>query len=107
MRVIVDGLDELPRSAQEGVIKDLLTLKGPPAGACKLLISSQCSSTITKTLGNKPQLRLEDCSESVDATIATFIKPRMDELRQIFDPSIVDGLKLKILEKAQGKTLDL
>ena len=107
VRIIVDGLDELPQNAQEEVIKDLLTLTGPSAGVCKLLISSQCISTITKALGNKPQFRLEDCSGSVDAAIATFIKPRMDELRQIFDPSTVDGLELKILNKAQGEILNL
>lgn len=106
VRIIVDGLDEYPKNAQEEVMKSLLASKGSSAGACKLLLSSQCIPTIAKTLGNKPQLRLEDCSENVDATIATFVKPRMDELRQRFDPSTVDGLESKILEKAQGETLD-
>ena len=104
VRVIVDGLDELPKNFQEEVMKDLLKLKGSSIGAYKLLLSSQCSSTTTQTLGNKPQLRLEDCSKYVDETIATYIKPTMDELRQRFDPAMVDELESKILGKAQGRT---
>ncbi|MDI1484917.1 MAG: hypothetical protein OHK93_000051 [Ramalina farinacea] len=104
VRMIVDGLDELSSNAQEEVMKDLLKLKGSSVGAYKLLFSSQCIPTITKKLRDKPQLRLEDCSESIDATIAIFVKPKMDDLRQRFDldPSIVDGLESKILQKAQG-----
>ena len=106
MRVVVDGLDEIPKNFQEEVLKDLLKLKGSSVGAYKLLLSSQCISTITQMLGNKPQIRLEDCSESVDATIANFVKPKMEDLRQRFDSLIVEELESKILQKAQGESFD-
>ena len=101
----MDGLDEWPRNEQEEIIEDLMKIKGPSPGVCKILLSSRAVSPISKLLEGKPRICLEDYPEMVNAAIAAFVRPRLDTLRQRFSASIVDELGTKILGKARGKSL--
>lgn len=104
IRIVVDGLDEWPSTEQEEVIDDITKMKGSSPGACKVLISSRAISPISKLLETKPRLCLADYPKTVNATIAAFVRSRLDTLRQRFDTSIVDELGAKITQKAKGST---
>ena len=102
IRIVIDGLDECPQSEQEEIIEDLLRIRGRVSGACKVLFSSRKHRTISKYLQSKPTLRLDDNAENVNATIASFVQPRLQYLRTGFDPIIVDELGSQLLSKANG-----
>ena len=102
VRIVVDGLDECAPSEQEGIIEDLLRIKGPAPGACKILLSSRKVPLIFKLLQAKPTLRLDDHAESVNSTITSFVHRRLGLLRQNFDSDTVDELEGQIIAKANG-----
>jgi len=103
VRIVVDGLDEWPQSDQEEVMDDLLRIKGPKPGVCKLLISSRKLTTISKLLQAKPTLRLDDNADNVQAAIAAFIHKQFAPLREQFRSNMIDELESRILRKADGR----
>ncbi len=102
VRIVVDGLDECAPSEQEGILEDLLRIKGPVPGACKILLSSRKLPSICKLLQAKPTLRLDDHAESVNSTIMSFVHQRLGPLRQNFDSVKIDELEGEIIAKANG-----
>lgn len=102
IRIVVDGLDECPPDEQDEVIEDLLRIRGPVPGACKILLSSRKHRTISKFLQSKPTFRLDDKAENVNATIASFVQPRLQYLRNAFSSDIIDELGHQVLAKANG-----
>lgn len=106
-RIIVDGLDECPGNEQDEVLEDLLRLRGPIPGACKVLISSRMNRTISKILDSKPNFRLNDNAENVNASIASFVRPQLQYLRTEFDSKIIDELGHHLLSKANGWSFPL
>lgn len=102
IRIIVDGLDECPESDQLEVVDDLLKIKGPTPGACKVLLSSRNVRSISKNLQTKPFFRLDDNSDIVKVAIASFVHGRLETLREKFNNDIVDKLERQILDKANG-----
>lgn len=105
VRIVVDGLDECPPSEQEGIIEDLMRIKGPTPGACKMLLSSRKIPAICKLFRAKPTLRLDDHAESVNSTISSFVHQRLGSLRQDFDSDIIDELESQIITKANGTSV--
>ena len=106
VRIVVDGLDECSPSEQEEIIEDLLRIRGPVPGACKILLSSRKLPSIFKLLQAKPILRLDDHAESVNTTITSFVHQRLGSLRQNFNPDIIDELKGQIIAKANGTSAE-
>lgn len=104
LRIVVDGIDECLQEDQDEIIQDLLRIKGPAPGACKLCISSRKHRSISRWLHSKPTIRLDDNTDNVNSTISSFIHPRLQSLRHHFSPAIVDGLGNRLLEKANGCT---
>lgn len=102
LRIIVDGLDECLQEDQDEIIQDLLRIKGPVSGACKILLSSRKHRSISRWLHSKPTIRLDDNTDNVNSTISSFIYPRLQSLRDHFSPAIVDGLGDLLLAKANG-----
>ena len=102
LRIVVDGLDECLQDDQDEIIQDLLKIKGPALGACKLLLSSRKHRSISRLLHSKPTIRLDDNIDNVNSTISSFIHPRLQSLRDHFSPDIVDSLGNLLLEKANG-----
>ena len=103
VRIVVDGLDEWPHIDQEEVIDDLLGIKAPKPGACKLLISSRKLTTISKFLQAKPTLRLDDNVDNVQASIAAFLHGQLTPLRERFRSDMIEELESRILSKANGR----
>ena len=104
LRIVVDGLDECLQDDQDEIMEDLLRIKGPAPGACKLCISSRKHRSISRWLHSKPTIRLDDNTDNVKSTISSYIRPRLRSLRDNFSPAIVDSLGNRLLEKANGCT---
>lgn len=102
IRIVMDGLDECPLNEQDEVIEDLLRIRSPISGACKVLVSSRKHRTISRLLQTKPTFRLDDNAQSINNTIASFVQPRLYHLRNRFDPDIIDELGRQLLSKANG-----
>ncbi len=102
VRIVVDGLDECPQNEQDEVIEDLLRIRSLVPGACKILLSSRKQRNISRLLQAKPTFRLDDNAENVNGAIASFIQPRLQYLRNEFDPEIIDELGHQVLSKANG-----
>lgn len=105
LRIVVDGIDECRQDDQDEVIEDLLKIKGPVVGACKLLLSSRKHPSISRWLHSKPAIRLDDNTDNVNSAISSFIRPRLQSLRDRFGPAVVDGLGALLLAKANGMFL--
>lgn len=104
LRIVVDGLDECLQDDQDEIMEDLLRIKGPAPGACKLCISSRKHRSISRWLHSKPTIRLDDNTDNINSTISSYIHPRLRSLRDHFSPAIVDSLGNRLLEKANGCT---
>lgn len=102
LRIVMDGLDECLQDDQDEIIQDLLRIKGPAPGACKLCISSRMHRSISRWLHSRPTVRLDDNTDNVNSTISSFIHPRLQSLRDTFSPAIVDSLENRLLKKADG-----
>lgn len=102
LRIVVDGLDECLQDDQDEIVQDLLRIKGPAPGACKLLLSSRKHRSISRWLHSKPTIRLDDNIQNVNLTISSFIYPKLQSLRDRFSPAIVDELGNLLLAKANG-----
>ena len=106
VRIVVDGLDECAPSEQDEIIEDLLRIKGPTSGACKTLLSSRKLPSIFNLLKAKPTLRLDDHTESVNATISSFVHQRLEPLRQNFHSDMINELEGQIRAKANGTSAE-
>lgn len=102
LRIVVDGLDECLQDDQDEIVQDLLRIKGPAPGACKLLLSSRKHRSISRWLHSKPNIRLDDNIKNVNLTISSFIYSKLQSLRDRFSPAIVDELGTLLLAKANG-----
>ena len=102
LRIVIDGLDECLQDDQDEIMQDLLRIKGSTPGACKLLLSSRKHRIISKWLHLKPTIRLDNNTAHINSTISSFIHPRLQTIRDRFDPAIVDHLENLLLEKANG-----
>ena len=102
LRIIVDGLDECLPDDQDEILQDLLKIRGPVAGSCKLLLSSRKHRSISRWLHSLPTIRLDDNTGNVNSTISSFISPRLQSLRGLFSRTIVDDLEDQLLAKANG-----
>ena len=102
VRIVVDGLDERASSDQEEIIEDLQKIKGSVPGACKVLLSCRKLPSIFRLLQDKPSVRLDNHTESVNATISSFVHQELASLRQKFYPGIIDELEGQIIVKANG-----
>ena len=102
LRIVVDGIDECRQDDQDEIIEDLLRIKGPVVGSCKLLLSSRKHPSISRWLHSKPTVRLDDNTDHVNSTISSFIRPRLQSLRDRFSPVVVDGLENLLVAKANG-----
>ena len=98
----MDGVDECPQSDHDEIIDDLLRIRGPVTGACKTLLSSRKLPSILNILHMKPTLRMDESYENINLTISSFIRPRLENLRQKFGSEIIDELGRQIVAKANG-----
>lgn len=105
VRIVVDGLDECSRDDYEEVIEDLLSIRGPSAGACKTLIASQKLASISKLLLLKPTVRLDDYAENVNFTISSYVNSQLHNLHDDFSSELIEDLGHQIMTKAHGQSV--
>ena len=102
VRIIIDGLDECAQNDQEEVLDDLLRIRGPTTGMCKVLFSSRKVPSITKALQTKAILALDDHSANIDESISAFVSSRLMALHRDFPRNLIEDLGKQILAKANG-----
>lgn len=103
VRIVIDGLDECVEEVQRQLLLDILPL-GRSELSCKVLISSREGGYLGKTMKRKSTVELREQAKDLNKDIASFVKHRLEELRESFgDPSIND-IEQRIVEKAQGES---
>lgn len=103
VRIVVDGLDECSRDDYEEVIEDLLVIKGPSAGACKILIASEKIAPIYRLLQSKPTVRLDDYAENVNHTVSSYVNSQLHNLHHEISSELIEDLGYQIMTKVHGK----
>ena len=104
VRVIVDGLDECSQSDHEEIIDDLLRIRGPAPGTCKVLLSSRKILSISKILQDNTTIGMDDHRAQVDGTISSFVDSRLRSMHEDFSRNLLDDLGRQIIVKANGKS---
>ncbi|KAK3989022.1 hypothetical protein QBC44DRAFT_359506 [Cladorrhinum sp. PSN332] len=106
VRLVVDGVDELPTSEHKPIIKDLLDLVKRSNGTLKLLVSSQDLPSIRPWLEKKPALPLSHEQNLIMRDIGLLVQSSMEDLDESFGGALPDQLRedlvSKILAKADG-----
>ncbi|KAK4221969.1 hypothetical protein QBC38DRAFT_460884 [Podospora fimiseda] len=109
IRLVVDGVDELPTSEHKKIIKDLLELAKTSNGTLKLLFSSQDLPSIRPWLEKKPALALSHEQKLIMCDIELLVESSMEDLDESFGGALPDQLKkdltMGILAKANGMIL--
>ena len=103
VRIVIDGLDECSQTDYEDIVGDLLNIRTPTLGTCKILFASRNISPISRLLPNKATLSLDDHVGNVNVTISSFVKSRLAGCSQEFRYEVVEGVKDQIIRKANGK----
>lgn len=109
IRLVVDGIDELPRSEHKGLIAQLIDISASSGDNCKLLISSQDLPSIRPSLSRKPALFLGDEKEPIRKDLETIVGKTLENFNQILggelEGELLGSLRNKIMDKAEGKPL--
>lgn len=104
VRIIVDGLDECPQIDHDEAIEDLLRIRGPSPGACKVLVSSRDIPSISRKIREKATVRLDDYAENVNLTISSYVNSRLSILHRDFSADLINDLGHQIITKAKGQS---
>lgn len=108
VRLIVDGVDEIPSTEHRRLLKELHTVTNTAGASCKLLISSQDLPTIRPSLTGKisDHLFLGDENQAIKKDMATVVDASLDNLGDVLgvalDVSERMSLRNRILGKAEG-----
>ena len=109
VRMVVDGIDELPKLEPDHhrLLKDLILMTSIRNNACKLLISSQDLPSIRPTLSRKPALCLGEEEEPIKQDVETIVLSELNKLNGILnnalDARFIEELQSLIVQKAEGK----
>ncbi|KAL6714142.1 hypothetical protein ACLMJK_008636 [Lecanora helva] len=107
VRIVIDGLDECPLDDYVEIVEDLLKVRGPTVGMCKVLLSSRKLPSIEKFLQNKSTLALDDHIIHINDTISTFVNLRLRSLHNDFPHDVIEDLGRQIRAKANGQGFSL
>ena len=105
VRIIIDGLDEVPQSEQEEIIGEVLRIKGSDSGACKVLFASRRSIPISQMLQDKASINLGESFEHINNQISSFIRSRLSPL--CLAPHFSDEIEHRVVTGAQGDHVTL
>lgn len=107
VRLVVDGIDELPPSEHKKLINELIDLTTSSGDACKLLICSRDLPSISPTLSRRLKLFLGDEKEPIRRDIEIIVGKALGELNDNLGGTLEGGLlknmMSKIMDKAEGK----
>lgn len=113
IRLLVDGIDELPASEHKTLINELKQLAKGSDNSCKLLISSQDLPSIrpflSQKLSQKCVLFLGDEKSAIEKDVDIIVKGALEDLNQnvsmTISPPIMEELRSKILQKSEGEVV--
>ncbi|RYP58606.1 hypothetical protein DL770_010393 [Monosporascus sp. CRB-9-2] len=113
IRLLVDGIDELPASEHKTLINELIQLAKASNHSCKLLISSQDLPSIRPHLSQKPAqkciLFLGDEKSAMEKDVGIIVTNSLEDLNQnvgtVIVPPLMEELRSKILQKSEGMLL--
>ncbi|KAM0199769.1 hypothetical protein ACHAPI_002860 [Fusarium lateritium] len=108
LRLVVDGLDEIPTSEHRKLITDLLrVIKDAPG--CKLLLISQDVPSISVQLSKHPRLSMAEEGANTEKDLAVVVNGFLRDLDSQHDgalgETVLRGLQSDILQKAEGMFL--
>ncbi|RFN46906.1 nacht domain-containing protein [Fusarium flagelliforme] len=113
VRLLVDGIDELPACEHKALINELKQLVKLSGSSCKLMISSQDVPSIRPLLSQKlPQkniLFLGDEMHTMEKDVGTIVKCSLEDLDEnigiTIGPPLLEELRRKIVQKSEGMLL--
>ncbi|GIJ89554.1 DNA-directed RNA polymerase II subunit RPB1 [Aspergillus pseudoviridinutans] len=112
VRIIIDGVDELPDREQEQILSNILPLATSrnPAAVCKILISSRDTVLIAARMSKRSTVNLSRERPAIDAAIESFISHELTFLRKSLEDMDIDDdtmkdIKNELIEKADAHSL--
>jgi hypothetical protein len=111
VRLIVDGVDEMPSTEHRRLLRELYEVTNAAGTSCKLLISSQDLPTIRPFLSGKisDHLFLGDEKQEIGKDMAIVVDASLDNLGEVLgvtlNTSERTSLRTQILDKAEGQHL--
>ncbi|RGP62626.1 nacht domain-containing protein [Fusarium sporotrichioides] len=108
LRLLVDGLDEIPTSEHRKLITDLLRVVKEAPG-CKILLISQDIPSISVHLSKHTRLSMAEEGDNTEKDLAVVVSGFLRDLDSQHDgalgKTVLDGLQSDILKKAKGMFL--
>ncbi|KAI1399172.1 hypothetical protein F4819DRAFT_429846 [Hypoxylon fuscum] len=109
VRLVVDGIDELPSSEHRKLISELIDLATSSGDTCKLLISSQDLPSIRPSLSRRSTLFLGDETEPIRKDIGYIVEKALVELDDALGGELggdlLENIRANIMSKAEGMFL--
>ncbi len=105
VRLVVDGIDELPPREHKTLIKDLVDLTKSAGDSCKLLVCSQDLPSISPILSRNLKLCLSDEKDSVQRDVRTIVVQALKGLNDTLDgleEELLESITKKITNKSEG-----
>lgn len=111
VRVVIDGIDELPDEEQEKVLNFTLKFRNPQFAdsCCKVLLSSRDTALISGRIGRSPAVHLNNETAAVQKAIKGFVHHELSIIRLGFDNihghAPLEDIERELIEKADGEQL--
>lgn len=113
IRLLVDGIDELPESEHKPLINELIHLtEASNYRPCKLLISGQDLPHIRQLLSKKQKkstLFLGDARGAIEKDVGVIVTSPLRDLDEnigiAIGPPVIEELQNKILQKSEGEVI--
>ncbi|KAL4724047.1 hypothetical protein ACLX1H_008652 [Fusarium chlamydosporum] len=108
LRLVVDGIDEIPTSEHRKLITDLLrVIKDTPG--CKILLISQDVPTISVHLSKHTRFSMAEEGDNTEADLAVVVSGSLRDLNSqhngALGETVLQSLQSDILQKAEGMFL--
>lgn len=108
VRLVIDGLDEVPASEHKRLIMNLARLTKAEGSSCRILFVSQDIPTIHASLSTAPQVRLGQETQLVNHDLDIVIQARLAEIDEqhggVLGSQNIAMLRTEILSKSEGTT---
>ena len=109
-RIVLDGLDELEANEHKPILSELVSLVGNKQlseGSCKILISSRDVPQISRMLGRRAQISLNEEHQAIKGAIQSFVDSSVQNLQDNLDGIDLEGDAMKsirtaLVDKAEG-----
>lgn len=109
-RIVLDGVDELEANQQKSILSEIVSLlgnKGLGEGSCKILVSSRDVPQISRALGRRSQISLNEEQQAISGAIQNFVENSVNDLQSNLDEISMEGdamtgIRQALVDKAEG-----